>query len=89
MYLLEIYLDEKKVTIEVDISAFLFKGGPGIFVKGIYDILPYKTKNCNFIPSNGINPSIGKNKLYFFPIPKFNEQIYNKLINLKIVNYLL
>lgn len=82
-------MKKKRITIEVDITAKLYKRGPGIFVKGIHDILPYRTKNCNFIPS--IYPFKGKWKsnFYFIPFPKFNELIYKKWVKLKKVNKLL
>jgi hypothetical protein len=79
------------ITIEVDISAYLLKRGPGNLVRGIHDILPYKTKYCNFIPSKAIYPSKEKRdfNLYFIPVPKFNESIYNEWINIKQVNKLI
>lgn len=92
--MLEIYFVEKmkkkNITIEVDISAYLLIGGPGIFVRGIHDILPYKTKNCIFIPSKAIYPFKEKrnSNLYYIPFPRFNESIYNKWINIKKVNKL-
>ena len=82
---------KKNITIEVDISAYLLRGGPGNLVRGIYDILPYKTKDCNFIPYKEIYPSKEKrdSNLYFIPFPKFNELVYNKWINIKKVNKLI
>ena len=90
MYFVE-KMKKKNITIQVDISAYLLIGGPGIFVRGMYDILPYKTKNCNFIPSKVIYPSKEKknSNLYFIPFPRFNESIYNKWINIKKVNKLI
>ena len=92
-YLLEIYTTRKKnkITIEVDISGIIIKRGPGIFIKGIYDILPYNTCNCNFIASKTIYQLNEKRKsnYYFIPVPFFNELIYNKWVNIKKANKLI
>ena len=79
------------ITIEVDVSATLNKRGPGIFIKGINNILPYKTKNCKFISSKTIYSFKRKSRanFYFIPYPHFNELIFNKWIEIKKVNKLL
>ena len=91
-YLLEIYnTRKKKITIEIDITGIFYKRGPGIFLKGINDILPYNTNNCHFISSQTIYPSIikKKSKYYFIPYPQFNELIYNKWIKVRKSNKLI
>ena len=77
--------------IEVDVSGVLNNRGPGIFLKGIYDILPYNTGNCNYISSKTVYPSRVKQKSDFFyiPFPQFDELIYNKWIKIKKVNKLI
>ena len=79
------------MTIEVDISGIQNHRGPGIFLKGIYDILPYNTGNCNFISSKAIYPSRGKkhSNYYYIPSPQFDELIYNKWVNIKKANKLI
>ena len=93
-YLLEIYNNEKinkKTTIEVFVSGTLNGRGPANFIKGLYDILPYNTRNCNFIYSKNTNLFKEKKEsnYYFFPYPRFNEQAYNKLIDTRKVNKLI
>ena len=53
--------------------------------------MPYKTKNCKFIPSRKIYPFRGKTKtnFYFIPFPHINEKIYTKWISIKEVNKLI
>jgi hypothetical protein len=51
---------KKKITIEIDVSLISHKGRPAIFIKGINDILPYKTRRCNFISSKNIYLHKGK-----------------------------
>ena len=67
------------------------RGGPTNYIKGIHEILPYKTKKCNFISSKAIYPLKEKenSNYYFIPYPKFNESIYNKWIKIKKVNKLI
>lgn len=91
-YLLEIYnIRKKTITIEIDITGIFNKRGPGIFLKGINDILPYDTNNCHFISSQTIYPSKikKKSKYYFIPYPQFNELIYNKWIKVRKSNKLI
>lgn len=84
-------MKKKNIIIEVDVSATLNRGGPGIFIKGLHDILPYKTKKCNFIPSRNIYPIKSKKKtnFYYIPFPHISEQMFNKWINIRKVNKLL
>ena len=81
---------KKNILIEVDVAT-LNRGGPGNFIKGLNDILPYKTKNCNFIPSRNIYPIKGKRKtnFYYIPFPHISEQMFNKWINIREVNKLI
>ena len=76
---------KKKLLIEVDISGINFKGGPGIFIKGINDILPYSTRHCQFVSSQAIYPNKGNNKSDFFYLPfpfRLKENIYNKWVTI-------
>lgn len=77
---------KQRITIEIDVSLTSHIGGPATFIKGIHDILPYKTRRCNFISSKNIYPQKGKtnSNYYYFPSPRFSESIYNKWIKLKI-----
>ena len=83
---------KKKYIIEVDVS-FSKKGyrGPGAFIKGIKDILPYNTDNCNFIESKDIHSENRKNKYDFLyvPIARFNESYFNKWIKIRESNKLI
>ena len=82
---------KKIITIVVDISTSLNTRGPANFIKGLHAILPYKKKNCNFIPSKTIYPfkEKRKSKFYFIPFPIFDELIYNEWINIKEANKLI
>jgi len=79
------------VTIEVDITGISNKRGPGIFLKGLYDILPYNAGNCNFIDSKEIYPIREKIKsdYYYFPFPQIDEIIYNKWLKIRKENKLI
>ena len=83
---------KKKIKIEIDVS-YSGKGnrGPGIFIKGIKDILPYNTSNCSFIESKDIHLDNGKNKYDFLyvPIARFNETYFKKWINIREANKLI
>ena len=60
---------EDNILIEVDISGSKGILGPAILTKGIEEVLPYKTSNCCFIPSNDISPIFSKNKTNYFYLP--------------------
>ena len=49
-------VNKKPFIIEVDVSGIKGGRGPGKFIKGIKDILPYNTNKCSFIASNIIIP---------------------------------
>ena len=94
IYLSEIYENrkiKKKISIEIDTSETLNQRGPYNFIRGIKDILPYNTRNCNFISSKNIYPNKRKKKsnFYFIPFPQFNEHIYNRWIKIKKVHKLI
>ena len=75
--------NKKSYLIEIEIVKI--KGrGPVIFNKGLSEILPYNTKDCSFIASQGIYPNNAKNKVDYFYIsyPFFNESIYNEWIKI-------
>lgn len=68
----------KYKVIEVDIHPSRFNGGgPVQFSKGIAKVLPYRTKDCLFIPSDRITLENGKNHSNFFFIsyPFFDQNI--------------
>ena len=83
---------EKKILIEIDVS-FSEKGkrGPGIFVKGIKDILPYNINNCIFVESKDAYLENRKNKYDFLYVPRvrFNETYFKKWINIREANKLI
>ena len=62
-----------------------------MFNKGIYEVLPYKTNECFFIPSNNIYPINSKNKTDYFYIsyPLFNENIYDEWVKINKSNKLI
>ena len=80
-----------KFVIQVDISKSKHGDrGPTILLRGISNVLPYETKYCKFIPSNGIYPKDIKYIDYFlFTAPSINEKIYDKWIKHKRINSLL
>lgn len=80
LYQLFIY-NSKDILIEVDISlSFIDGGGPVQLVKGLSQVLPYKTNNCRFIPSRSINLINTKNKSNYFylPAPYIDENGFNE-----------
>jgi len=85
------YKENKNIIIQVDISGRKGKRGPGKFVKGISEILPYNVYSCRFIGVSSINTKIERNKAnyFFLPIPKLSEKHFIKLVNLKKANKLL
>ena len=81
----------KNLTIEIDVNGISNRRGPGIFLKGLYDILPYNTGYCNFISSKKIYPfrRMIKSDYYYFPFPQIDEFIYNKWVKIKKANKLI
>ena len=82
----------KKILIDVDVSKAKIGRGPEIFLKGIKEILPYRTQRCHFIPSKLIYPNNKRNKTNFFFIPYaaiLNESIYNEWIKINKENKLI
>ena len=76
----------KYKVIEVDISFSKYNGGGPIqFSKGIAKVLPYRTKDCLFIPSERISLENGKNHSNFFFIsyPFFDK---NRMEEWKKIN---
>lgn len=77
LFYLCFYLFFKDKIIEVYIYGSKIDGrGPVQFLKGIAKILPYKTKDCLFIPSNTISLKNRKKKsnYYFISAPYFFDQ---------------
>ena len=75
---------EDNILIEVDISGSKGILGPAILTKGIEEVLPYKTSNCSFIPSNDISPIYSKNKTNYFylPNPRMPESLYDEWVRI-------
>ena len=72
--------------IAVDISEIGYNSGPGTYIKGINQILPFNWGNCSFISSYlHINKDFQPD-IYFFPFPSFNENQYMKFIKTKLIN---
>ena len=80
----------KKIIIGVDVSTRYGKGGPSTLTKNIYEVLPYETKFCKFIPIEGIYPDISQKTNYFYkPYPLMDEKTYDKWKNINKANSLL
>ena len=76
----------KYKIIEVDIHLSKVEGGgPVQLIKGIAKILPYRTKDCLFIPSSSITPKSAKNSSSYFYIsfPYFDN---NTMFEWKKIN---
>jgi len=84
-------LKKKKIIIEVDVSGINYRRGPGKFIEGINEILPYNTSNCIFLASYKIYPKNRGNKsdYLFLPFPRLKENIYNKWVNINEVSKLI
>ena len=77
---------KKKLLIEVDVSkSKLEGGGPIQLQKGISKVLPYETKNCEFISSEAINSSYPKKPInyYFNSYPMIRDSVLAELISNK------
>lgn len=72
-------INKKKFLIDVDVSHRIGKYGPNQFMKSIFEVLPYNTTDCNFIPYDNILPLNANNKSDFIllPYPCFIESIYD------------
>ena len=87
-FYINIYIIKKlnnNILIEIDTSNINSPRGPGIFLKGINKILPFSSNNCSFISSSFIN-FIFKKDYYYIPIPRFEQNHFQKLIQNKIIN---
>ena len=73
-------INKKPLIIDVDVSGRIGKFGPAKFMHGIYEVLPYNTSNCIFIPHDKILPSNANNKsdFIYLPCPSNREHIYNE-----------
>ena len=74
------------ILIGIDTSEINTSGGPGAFLKGINQYLPYLSNNCLFIESSYFNNLILKPDYYYIPIFNFKENYFQKLIKNKIIN---
>lgn len=82
---------QNSIIIEVDASeSKIAKAGPFNFIKGMEELLPYKTKFCTFISSEGIYPILQRNKTnYYLPYPRLSESMYEQWVNIIKANNLL
>ena len=71
--------------IEIDISSINSNYGPGSFIKGINQVLPFFWRNCYFISSSYNNRNI-KPDLYFIPYPQFHIKQYTNFIRTNLIN---
>ena len=81
---------QKNIIIEIDTSYCKKKkiGGPAAFVKGIKDILPFKTSNCLFLESENTysNKKINKYDFLYVPRARFNESYFKKWAKIRESN---
>ena len=88
---LKIYIYRKffhKLLIEFDISMINSKYGPGIFIKGINNVLPFNWGNCFYISSSS---DIKKNfipDLFIIPRPFIGKSQFENLVKTKLINKL-
>ena len=84
---------QKNILIEIDTSYSKKKkvGGPAAFVKGIKDILPFKTSNCLFLESENIysNKKIDEYDLLYVPIARFKESYFKKWAKIRESNIII
>ena len=77
------------IIIAVDISEIGYNSGPGSYIKGINEILPFNWGNCSFISSYLSNLYVNDNNfqpdIYFFPFPNFQDNQYMKFIKTKLI----
>ena len=81
---------QKNTIIEVDVSYCEKRkiGGPAAFVRGIKEVLPYKTSNCLFFASKDAYSEKKINKYDFLYVPKsrFNESYFKKWAEIRESN---
>lgn len=83
-----IYIIKRKnnILFEIDTSDInSSQRGPGSFLKGLYQIIPYSTDKCCFIPSSLIN-FFFKPDYYYFTSPKLKQEKFEYLMKTKIIN---
>ncbi len=77
---------KKNILFEIDTSDInSSQRGPGSFLKGLYQIIPYSTDKCCFIPSSLIN-FFFKPDYYYFTSPKLKQEKFEYLMKTKIIN---
>ena len=80
------YKINNNILLEIDTTILnKIQGGPGSFLRGINEIIPFSTNKCNFIPSSIIN-FIFNIDYYYFTFPQFKESQFEKLVKSKIIN---
>ena len=82
LIILKIYIYKRffhHILVEVDISGINSIGGPGSYIKGINQVLPFIWRNCSFI-SSSFNKKYFQKDLYLFTIPNFKKKQYLKFI---------
>ena len=73
------------ILIEFDISAINSRHGPGTFIKGINQILPFHWRKCCFASSLFIKNNNFHPDLYFVPRPFINEKQFKELLKKKLI----
>ena len=84
--ILKIYIYKRffhHILVEVNISGINSNRGPGNYIRGINQVLPFIWRNCSFISSSYNKKHLQKD-LYFFPIPNFKKKQNMNLIKEKI-----
>ena len=71
--------------IEVNLTGSRNRCGPGNFIRGINQVLPFTWRNCSFITSQNINNYI-KPDFFFYPFPQFSENNYQQFIKTNSIN---
>lgn len=74
----------KNILINIDLSGIKNIHGPGNFIKGINETLPFFSNKCIFISNkiiNSLNPDY-----FYLPWPMFDEKGYENLVKNKLIN---
>ena len=76
------------ILIVIDVSFRNNIRGPGSFINGIKEILPFFWGKCSFISSLSIFDYLTPD-IYFIPYPRFNEKKFNYFIENGLINKLI
>jgi hypothetical protein len=73
--------------LKVGSTGISIERGPGSFLKGIHEILNYNKINVYYFSSKVYPLKLNKkSKYYYIPFPLFDENVYNKWVNIKEAN---